>query len=119
MLFRKSLHTLEGVVADVGECAGQIDRTLSMRFFSHFAAECPQRWLRFPDSREFSTRLSNLDMTRTLLSYPTTVARFWTGHTFDILEASVRRWESALRSNVAVAGDGKAGVLRNIHGEYQ
>ncbi len=98
MLFRKSLHTLEGVVADVGESKGQIDKTLSIEFLRHFAAECPQRWFRLPHSRAFSTRLSNLDMTQTLLSYPTTVTRFWTGHAFDILEACVGRWETRLQS---------------------
>jgi ubiquinone biosynthesis protein len=102
MLFRKSLLTLEGVVADVGECSGQIDKTLSLEFLRHFAAEYPERWLRSPNSREFSTRLSNLDMIHTLLSYPTAVTRFWTGHTFDILEACVSRWEASLRSGPRV-----------------
>ncbi len=37
MLFRKSLHTLDGVVAEVGQCEGQIDQTLSAEFLRHFA----------------------------------------------------------------------------------
>jgi ubiquinone biosynthesis protein len=99
MLFRKSLLTLEGVVAEVGECSGQIDKTLSIQFLRHFAAEYPQRWIQLPASRDFSTRLSNLDVTQTLLSYPTTVARFWTGHSLDILEACVRRWEAGVQTD--------------------
>lgn len=99
MLFRKSLHMLEGVVAEVGERSGQIDKTLSIEFLRHFASEWPQRWLRLPHTRDFATRLSNFDVTSTLLSYPATVARFWTGHALDILEACVRRWEASLQSD--------------------
>lgn len=96
MLFRKSLHTLEGVITEVGERGGQIDRTLSVEFLRHFAAEWPKRWIRLPHSRDFATRISNFDVTHTLLSYPATVARFWTGHAVDLLEACVSRWEATL-----------------------
>ena len=109
MLFRKSLHTLEGVVAEVGECAGQIDKTLSIEFLRHFAAEWPQRWLRLPHSRDFATRLSNFDVTQTLLSYPTTVARFWTGHALDILKDCVSHWETSLPTDVTARGDSPLG----------
>ena len=101
MLFRKSLHTLEGVVAEVGESSRQIDKTLSIEFLRHFAAEWPRRWMRLPNSRDFATRLSNLDVTHTLLSYPATVARFWTGHALDILETCVHRWEASLQPEVS------------------
>ena len=89
MLFRKSLHTLEGVVADVGE-GGQIDQVLCTEFLRHFANEWPQRWLRLPHSRDFATRLSNLDLAQTLASCPTTIARFWTGHAMDAMDAYAR-----------------------------
>lgn len=90
MLFRKTLHTLEGVVAEVGESRGQIDQVLCIEFARHFAYEWPQRWGHFPDSREFATRLSNLDLTHMMLSYPSTVARFWTGHAVDMLKTFAR-----------------------------
>lgn len=99
MLFRKSLHTLEGVIAEVGERSGQIDKTLSVEFLRHFAAEWPKRWVRLPHSRDFATRLSNFDVTHTLLSYPATIARFWTGHAIDILEACVNRWQDSLQNS--------------------
>ena len=105
LLFRKSLQTLEGVIADVGESTGQIDKTLSIEFLRHFAAEYPERWIRLPNSRDFATRLSNLDVTQTLLSYPTTVTRFWTGHALDILDACVRRWEAGLRTDAVTADE--------------
>ena len=98
MLFRKSLHTLEGVIADVGERSGQIDKTLSIEFLRHFAAEWPKRWVRLPHSRDFATRLSNFDLTQTMLSYPATVARFWTGHAIDLLEACVSRWQDSIQN---------------------
>ena len=105
MLFRKSLHTLEGVIADVGERGGQIDQALSLEFLRHFASEWPLRWLQPPNSRDFSTRLSNFDVTRTILSYPTTVARFWTGNAIDMLEACATRWEAGLPPDVPSHGD--------------
>ena len=101
MLFRKSLLTLEGVIAEVGERDGQIEKTLMIQFLRRFAVEWPQRWLRTPDSREFSTRLSNFDLTDTVLSYPATVTRFWTGHAFDLIESCVNRWEAKVRSDAS------------------
>jgi hypothetical protein len=109
MLFRKTLHMLEGVVAEVGDSDGQIDKTLSLEFLRHFAAEWPDRWLQLPFSRNFSTRLSNFDVTHTLLSYPATVTRFWTGHAIDILEACASRWQAGLQPEVTAGGDSSLG----------
>ena len=91
MLFRKSLHSLEGVVAEVGEKGGLLDRALILEFLRHFAREWPQRWLQHPQSRAFATRLSNLDLTRTFWNGPNTAARFWTGHAIDMLQALEQR----------------------------
>lgn len=90
MLFRKSLHTLDGVVGEVGGGSGQIDQVLQLEFLRHFMLEWPQRWFSLPTSRAFATRLSNLDLTRTMLSGPVTAARFWTGHTVDLIETCAR-----------------------------
>jgi ubiquinone biosynthesis protein len=105
MLFRKSLHTLQGVVADVGDCGGQIDQALSIEFLRNFATEWPQRWLQMPHSRDFATRLSNFDVTRTMLSSPMAVARFWSGNTADILEACASYWERSLQPDAPSNGD--------------
>jgi ubiquinone biosynthesis protein len=87
MLFRKTLHTLEGVLAEIGTEQFRIDDVLFVEFLRNFAIEWPRRWIALPNSREFATRLSNLDLTKTLLSYPSTVARFWMGNSSDLIDA--------------------------------
>jgi ubiquinone biosynthesis protein len=86
MMFRKSLHTLEGVVAEISAGTIRMDDVLLVDFLQHFALEWPQRWVALPNSRDFATRLSNYDLTQTILRYPATVARFWTGHCLDLLD---------------------------------
>jgi hypothetical protein len=85
MLFRKSLHTLEGVVADLRADGFGADQVIVADFLRQFAVEWPRRWLVPPDSREFATRLSNFDLMRTIVHGPTAFLRFWTGHTRDLL----------------------------------
>jgi hypothetical protein len=77
LLFRKTLHTLEGVVADVGAGEGQIDDVLLGEFLRHLVVEWPQRWLTPLGSRAFATRLSNADLAGFLLNLPLAVPRFW------------------------------------------
>jgi ubiquinone biosynthesis protein len=77
LLFRKSLYTLEGVVADIGAGESRIDEVLLSEFLAHFIVEWPGRWLAPPNARGFATRLSNVDLLRLLLSWPSTMARFW------------------------------------------
>jgi ubiquinone biosynthesis protein len=77
MLFRKALHTLEGVAADVGAGAGRVEAVLLTQFLRHFAAEWPLRWLAWPDSRAFATRLSNGDLARWAMGLPLAATRFW------------------------------------------
>ncbi len=85
MLFRKTLHTLEGVVAELGPDGFQIDDVLCREFLRHFVVEWPQRWLVEPTSRKFATRLSNADLTQTMLTVPWTATRFWLGQSLDLL----------------------------------
>ncbi|QEG00769.1 putative protein kinase UbiB [Stieleria maiorica] len=87
MLFRKSLLALEGVVTDVGERTGILDRTLNTEFLRHFAIELPQRWLHPPFSRSFATRLSNFDITQAMLGAPAAFASFLSGHALDAIES--------------------------------
>ncbi len=83
MMFRKSLYTLEGVVAEVGARADAFDKVLCVGFFRYLAMEWPYRWFTLPNSREFATHLSNFDITQAILAYPSSVARFWMGQGLD------------------------------------
>lgn len=87
MLFRKSLHTLEGVVTEVGAEGSYLDEVLFVEFLVHFLQEWPQRWLALPYCRQFATRLSNFDLTKALLSGPGTIARYWLAEGLDLWNA--------------------------------
>ncbi|MCG8450656.1 MAG: AarF/UbiB family protein [Pirellulales bacterium] len=87
MLFRKSLYTLEGVVAEVGAGRGTFDRVLWLEFLRHLAVEWPRRWFSLPNSREFATCLSNFDLTKTILGVPLSAARYWRAQCFDFWDA--------------------------------
>jgi ubiquinone biosynthesis protein len=77
MLFRKTIYTLEGVVADIGARDIRIDAVLLNQFLDHFAVEWPERWLALPNSRRFATRLSNADLAQMTLSLPWAATRLW------------------------------------------
>jgi ubiquinone biosynthesis protein len=77
LLFRKTLHTLAGVLADIGAGSCRMDEVLLREFLIHLALEWPQRWLAPPTSRAFATRLSNADLAQGILSLPWAAAQFW------------------------------------------
>jgi ubiquinone biosynthesis protein len=85
LLFRKSLHTLEGVVSDIGEGDSPIDGVLVREFLGQLALEWPWRWLAPLDSRDFATRLSNADLAQLVLGFSWAVTRFWLGTGSDLL----------------------------------
>ena len=87
MLFRKTLYTLEGVVGELGPDRFQIDEVLVRKFLCHFTMEWPRRWVSLPHSREFATRLSNWDLTRTTLTLPWTTSRFWLHECLDLVRS--------------------------------
>jgi ubiquinone biosynthesis protein len=79
MLFRKTLHTLEGVLADVHTGTSPMDEVLLREFLRQLALEWPRRWLARPHSRAFATRLSNADLVQLLLGLPWAAAQVWVG----------------------------------------
>ena len=108
MLFRKSLYTLAGVLADVGPQGFDVDTVLTWEFLRHWACEWPQRWFAWPESREFATGLSTLDLARAWLSGPATVARFWVGQSLDLLNTcSTPKMEGPQRLNVTARRMGR------------
>jgi ubiquinone biosynthesis protein len=86
MLFRKTLHTLDGVVADLGAGDHRIHLVLQNEWLRHFSREWPLRWIAPPDSRSFATRLSNVDLIQLMLSVPFAATRFWLDHGLDLFD---------------------------------
>lgn len=85
MLFRKTLHTLDGLLADVGGGDDPVQAVIQTEFLVHLAAEWPFRWLAPPGARAFATRLSNADLVHPMLTLPWTVTRFWLETDLDLL----------------------------------
>ncbi|MDR3568051.1 MAG: AarF/ABC1/UbiB kinase family protein [Syntrophobacteraceae bacterium] len=77
MLFRRALHMVEGVAADLGGDAGLIERVFLSEFGYNFSAEWPLRFFAPPDSHDFPTRISNYDLAALLMSYPLNLPRLW------------------------------------------
>lgn len=77
VLFRKTLHTLDGVLHDLEIDADRLDTVLLQHFLHEFIAEWPQRWFALPHWRGFATRLSNIDLARCFVEMPHAVMRFW------------------------------------------
>jgi ubiquinone biosynthesis protein len=76
VLFRKSVHTLKGVLADVdGEVA--LDGAIALRLMNQLAAEAGPRWLAHPLSRQFGSHLSNADLLELMLNGPLAPYRYW------------------------------------------
>nr|VFJ55373.1 MAG: ubiquinone biosynthesis protein [Candidatus Kentron sp. DK] len=74
LLFRKSILTLEGVVADI--CSDyRFDKTLFMSATHQFRQELLARTLSSPISRDFGTHVSNLDLLNLYLSLPMGLGR--------------------------------------------
>jgi ubiquinone biosynthesis protein len=76
MLFRKSLLTIEGVVADLHAGDDLIHHVLQAEFMREFLWELPYRCFAPPLSRRFGTRLSNADLFELFLSAPLIATRF-------------------------------------------
>lgn len=80
LLFRKSLLTLEGVIADLDESC-PVDAILFAKASQRLIREWPARFMNAPTSRAFSTHLSNFDLAGFFWSGPACLLRFWGGCT--------------------------------------
>lgn len=76
LLFRKSVLTLEGVVADVyGDST--FDPALASVAFGQFSRELPRRPMASFTSRAFGTHLSNMDLISLYWGIPVSASKFW------------------------------------------
>ncbi len=81
LLFRKSILTIEGVVADISADM-TFDHVLPVSGARQFLRESIGRAVASPVSRHFGTHLSNLDLLSVCWGMPASVARFWM-HSWD------------------------------------
>ncbi|MDZ7759087.1 MAG: AarF/UbiB family protein [Desulfovermiculus sp.] len=75
-IYRKALHTLLGVVADVSETCS-LDAVLMTSGLKEILAEWPQRAVSPYCSRDFGTHVSNLDLAGLMLSFPLLPLKAW------------------------------------------
>ena len=75
-MYRKALHTLLGVVADVSETCS-LDAVLMTSGLKELLAEWPQRAVSPYCSRDFGTHVSNLDLAGVMLSFPLLPLKAW------------------------------------------
>jgi ubiquinone biosynthesis protein len=87
VLFRKALHTLEGVLADVSANL-QLDEILPILFLRRLVCEWPRRLFTPAFSRSLETRLSSADLALLLGRLPFTPARAWLENTLELLSIS-------------------------------
>ena len=74
ILFRKSLHTVQGVLHDLAP-GFSLDRYLVQRGIEQALLDLPRRLFSMPFSHRFGTHLSNFDLARFLSSGPATAFR--------------------------------------------
>ncbi len=91
LMFRKTAQTLDGLITEMAGCDRVLELTLFLEFLRHLALEYPQRCLHWPDSRDFSTRVSNLDLAQVCLGWPSVVARLTAGQAFDWMSSMMGR----------------------------
>ena len=83
-MFRKALHTLLGVVADVSESCS-LDDVLISSGLQQLLAEWPQRLVSPLHSRDYSTHASNSDIAGLLMSFPLLPLKVWNSWWQDLL----------------------------------
>lgn len=86
LLYRKSILTIEGVVADISG-KSSIGRVLPTSAIRQFLCELTARVIAPPTSRNFGTHLSNLDLFSLYWGGPAAATRFWTHYWQDRLAA--------------------------------
>lgn len=76
LLFRKSVLTIEGVIADIS-LEHSLDKVLPASAIRQFSREWPNRLVSPPVSRHFGTHISNLDLLSLYWGIPSAATKFW------------------------------------------
>jgi len=85
MLFRKALHILSGVVADISkDCS--LDQVMLNKGLRQFSGEWPSRMFAGPASKSFGTHVSNMELMQLMGSMPGTINAYWLGLWQDSLD---------------------------------
>lgn len=87
ILFRKTLLTLGGVLADVSADV-RLDELLPFLFLRRLVREWPRRLITLPFSRALETRLSSADLALLLVRLPWTPARAWLENSLELLSTA-------------------------------
>ena len=90
LLFRKALHCLQGVLADI-DPRFDADRVLLQEFMARLVREWPMRAFAVPWDNSFATHLSNAELQGLMMTLPLAAARGWLGR----LSAAERQAQSA------------------------
>ncbi len=93
LLFRKSLLTLEGVLADfTGTSAAAawalLDQAVLRAFLEQWTGEWPERAVAPFNARSFRTHISTSDLLSLLCSGPVALGRWWTEAGLDLVQAA-------------------------------
>lgn len=76
LLFRKSVLTVQGVIADISP-QESFNRVITSAAFNQMSREWGERVFAMPTSRDFGSRISNLDLMSLYYELPTTMFRLW------------------------------------------
>ena len=79
LLYRKSVLTLEGVIADISS-QESFDRIMTSAALRRLSLEWGERIFALPTSRAFGSRVSNLDLMALYFGLPATMSRVWQHH---------------------------------------
>jgi len=76
LLFRKALHSLQGVLADI-DSQFDADRILWQEFMGRYVREWPMRAFALPWDNSFPTHVSNAEVQSLMMTLPFAAARGW------------------------------------------
>jgi predicted unusual protein kinase regulating ubiquinone biosynthesis (AarF/ABC1/UbiB family) len=77
MLFRRAVHSLQGVLADIHAAGTAADWAVARALLGHLAEEWPARFVLPATSRAYATRISTAELAELMLALPWSAAQIW------------------------------------------